>query len=127
MTTTNRSDYLGVYNNTSDHSKAEVPFRVAIKLMNQGKPNWTNLGYTKSEAVAARIYNMYAINFFGKGAIINDVDLSLEEKQEFEAFVTNPEKPKRQVQLEKARTKAHAVLDAGHVFRVHTDLRKVAV
>jgi IS30 family transposase len=117
----NRSEYFGVYPNTSDSSKGEVPFRAAIKTRRNGKENWINLGYTKTEKVAARVYNMYAICFFGKSAIINDVALNLDEQAEFEAFVHSTEK--RQQRLAEARDRAHAVLDGGHQFRKHSDVR----
>jgi hypothetical protein len=122
--TIQRSEYLGVYNNTNENSSAEVPFRVAIKRQFKGQSSWTNLGYCKSEKVAARIYNMYAINFFGKGAILNDIELSHDELVEFNEFVNNPEKPKRATQLAKARDRAHAVLNGGHTFRKHTELER---
>ena len=119
-----RSEYLGVYNNTSESSNAEVPFRVAIKRQFNGQASWTTLGYVKSEAVAARIYNMYAINFFGKGAILNEVTLTAPELEEFNAFVMNPEKPKRQQQLARARDRAQAILAGGNTFRKHTELEQ---
>lgn len=117
-----RSQYLGVYNNTSDDSKSEVPFRAAIRRGQGPQANWVNLGYCKTEAVAARVYNMYAINFFGKGAIINDITLNPQELEEFEAFINA--KPKRQERLAEARTRAMAVLNGGNVFRKHTELER---
>jgi hypothetical protein len=124
MTESTRSEYLGVYHNTSDSSKAEVPYRVAIKRMFNGQPSWTNLGYVKSEKVAARIYNMYAVNFFGKGAILNDVKNDLEELREFDAFIHTEGKPKRKEQLMTARQKALAIKEGGHTFRMHTELEQ---
>jgi hypothetical protein len=67
---------------------------------------------------------MYAVNFFGKGAILNDVKNTVEELREFEAFITAEGKPKRQEQLAKARQKALAIKEGGHTFRMHTELRK---
>lgn len=116
-----RSEYLGVYNTTSS-AKAEVPFRAAIRRGNGDTATWVNLGSMKSEKVAARVYNMYAINFFGKGAILNDVTLNLEEQREFEAFITA--KPARTERLSQARDRAHAVINGGHVFRKHTELER---
>ena len=123
MTTmTNRSEYLGVYHNTSDESREEVPFRVAIKLMRKGVAKWVNLGYVKSERVAARIYNVYAINFFGKGAILNEVDLTPEEVQEYNAFINKADKPKRLEQHNKACLAARRINDAGMRFKKHHEL-----
>jgi hypothetical protein len=121
MTTQQRSDFFGVYNNTNPGTMNEVPFRAAI-CRNKGRDNeqWLNLGYTKTEAVAARIYNMYAVAFFGKGAIINDVTLTPEELGEFEAFIEKKEK--RKETLANARARAHKVLADGHKFRKHTEV-----
>jgi hypothetical protein len=119
---TKRSEYLGVYTNTQDSSKAEVPFRAAIRRGNGEKATWVNLGYTVSEKVAARVYNIYAICFFGKGAIINDINLDLEEMREFEAFINA--KPNRRARLDTARDKANAIIAAGHTFRKHTELKQ---
>ena len=118
---TTRSEFLGTYNNTKDKT-GKIPFRAAIRRGNGDKAIWVNCGYTKSEKVAARIYNMYAICFFGKGAIINDVSLDLEELREFEAFINT--KPARKERLSIARDAANALIAAGHRFRKHTELKK---
>ena len=123
MTTTNRSEFLGVYNNTQEKSKSEVPFRVAIRRSRQGQaPTWINLGYINSEKVAARVYNMYAINFFGKGAIVNDFgNMTPEETAEFEAFISAKEKRTERYNTAKAR--AQAIVADGGKFRTHVELQ----
>jgi len=124
MTTINRSEFLGVYNNKQEKSKSEVPFRAAIRRGNGDKATWVNLGYTQTEAVAAKVYNMYAVNFFGKGAILNDVTLNASESAEFRTFLAA--KPKRSVQFSEAKARATAVLKEGNTFRLHTSLKKKA-
>lgn len=117
-----QSEYFGVYHNTQEASKTEVPFRAAVKLRRQGNDEWVNLGYTKHERVAARVYNMYAVKFFGAKAILNNVpNLSLEEQQEFEAFVNAEGKPKRREVRAEATRKAQAIIDGGNRFRKHDD------
>jgi len=124
MTIINRSEFLGVYNNKSANSMAEVPFRAAIRRGNGDTATWVNLGYTKSEKVAAKIYNMYAVNFFGKGAILNDTVLSADETEEFNTFVQA--KPKRVERFDEAFTKACLIKATGHVFRTHLSIKKKA-
>ena len=122
MTIINRSEFLGVYNNKSANSMAAVPFRAAIRRGNGDTATWVNLGYTKSEKVAAKIYNMYAVNFFGKGAILNDTVLSADETEEFNAFVQA--KPKRVERFDEAVTVAAKLKASGHTFRTHLSLKK---
>jgi hypothetical protein len=124
MTIINRSEFLGVYNNKSANSMSEVPFRAAIRRGNGETANWVNLGYTKSEKVAAKVYNMYAVNFFGKGAILNDTVLSSDETEEFNTFVQA--KPKRTERFNEAHEKACKLRTEGHTFRLHTSLKKKA-
>ena len=119
-----RSEFLGVYNNKSANSMAEVPFRAALRRGNGPEANWVNLGYCTTEAVAAKIYNMYAVNFFGKGAILNDVTLSADEQEEFNAFIQA--KPKRIERFDEAFATACKIKAEGHTFRLHTSLKKKA-
>jgi len=122
MTIINRSEFLGVYNNKSANSMAAVPFRAAIRRGNGDTATWVNLGYTKSEKVAAKIYNMYAVNFFGKGAILNDTALSADEVAEFEAFVQA--KPKRHERFQEAKGLVAKIRAEGHTFRTHLSLKQ---
>ena len=124
MTIINRSEFLGVYNNKSANSMAEVPFRAAIRRGIGDTATWVNLGYTKSEKVAAKVYNMYAVNFFGKGAILNDTVLSADETEEFNAFVQA--KPKRVERFNEAAGNVAKIRAEGHTFRLHTSLKKKA-
>jgi len=124
MTIINRSEFLGVYNNKSANSMAEVPFRAAIRRGNGDTATWVNLGYTKSEKVAAKVYNMYAVNFFGKGAILNDTVLSADETEEFNAFVQA--KPKRVERFNEAAGNVAKIRAEGFTFRLHTSLKKKA-
>ena len=119
-----RSEFLGVYNNNTESSKASVPFRAAIRMGHGAKARWLNLGYLASEKVAARIYNMYAVILFKKGAILNDVSLNNLELEEFQQFVNS--KAKRLSSLEKARDISYALLSNGHKWRHHTDLQQAA-
>jgi len=121
---TTRSEYLGVYNNKQESSATEVPFRAAIRRGVGKSATWVNLGYTKTEAVAAKVYNMYAIKFFGKGAIVNDVTLTPAEFIEFKAFIEA--KPKRVSTLAESRDVANKIIHAGGKFRKHTELAKIA-
>ena len=120
-----RSEFLGVYNNKSANSMAEVPFRAALRRGNGPEANWINLGYCTTEAVAAKIYNMYAVNFFGKGAILNDVTLSADEQEEFNAFIQA--KPKRIERFDEAFAVAAKLKAGGHVFRTHLSIRRQEV
>ena len=124
MTIINRSEFLGVYNNKSANSMAEVPFRAAVRRGNGDTATWVNLGYTKSEKVAAKVYNMYAVAFFGKGAILNDTVLSADETAEFNAFVQA--KPKRIERFDEAVHLVAKIRSEGHTFRLHTSLKKKA-
>ena len=124
MTIINRSEFLGVYNNKSANSMAEVPFRAAVRRGNGDTATWVNLGYTKSEKVAAKVYNMYAVSFFGKGAILNDTVLSADETAEFNAFVQA--KPKRVERFDQAVHLVAKIRGEGHTFRLHTSLKKKA-
>ena len=124
MTIINRSEFLGVYNNKSANSMAEVPFRAAVRRGNGDTATWVNLGYTKSEKVAAKVYNMYAVSFFGKGAILNDTVLSADETAEFNAFVQA--KPKRIERFDQAVHLVAKIRGEGHTFRLHTSLKKKA-
>ena len=123
MTTPTRSQFLGVYNNKQESSATEVPFRAAIRRGVGKNATWVNLGYTKTEAVAAKVYNMYAIKFFGKGAIINDLTLTDAEFIEFKTFIND--KPKRIDTLAKSRDIANTLIQSGGKFRKHTELAKV--
>ena len=75
-----KNSFLGVYETNPEHDYAkEVPFRVAILVPAselsgenpEGDDVWINCGYFKTEAAAARAYNMYAIKYLGKDAILN--------------------------------------------------------
>jgi hypothetical protein len=79
---TNQSRYLGVYNS----DREEEPYRVAIRRYINNKPQYTNVGYFKSEITAAWIYNIYALNAFGVGAVINDVEVTHEIEQEIDEY-----------------------------------------
>ena len=125
MTIINRSEFLGVYNNKSANSMSEVPFRAAIRRGNGDTATWVNLGYTKSEKVAAKVYNMYAVNFFGKGAILNDTVLSSDETEEFNAFIQA--KPKRIERFDEAFAIACKLKAGGHIFRTHLSIRRQEV
>lgn len=124
MTVINRSEFLGVYHNKSTPSNVEVPFRAAVRRGNGDTATWVNLGYTKSEKVAAKVYNLYSVCFFGKGAILNDTVLSADETAEFNAFVQA--KPKRIERFNEAVVKAARIRGDGHTFRLHTSLKKKA-
>jgi hypothetical protein len=124
-----RSEFLGVYNVTANKiEEGERPFRVAIKLKNRktGAFNWFNVRDTfVSEIAAARIYNAYAISFFGKGAILNDTS-AFEVGSEVIAEVMGyfEAKPNRQATMDKIVQKRTALMDGGHVFRTHLSLAK---
>ena len=119
---TARSEYLGVYPNTNAKHMAEVPFRVAIRSNLHEKDTLTNYGYLKSDRVAAKFYNLYAINRFGEKAIINAVKLTAAEVVEFNEFINA--KPKRIARLAEAKNRAVAITGGGLVFRTHLDLAK---
>jgi len=40
----------------------------------------------KTEETSANIYNIYALNMFGRGAIINDVELNAETRIEMQTY-----------------------------------------
>ena len=82
--TETRSEYFGVYHNRKESTQAAVPYRAAIRRGRGDTAKWINLGYTKSEKVAAAIYNLYAVIFFGKGARVNEMTLNEAERQELE-------------------------------------------
>ena len=123
MTTLDRSEFLGVYHNTSPSSQAEVPFRVAIKRNVPGSAtDYTNYGYVKTEVAAAMVYNLYAVLRFGKGAILNDVQPTADDLSAYEDFI-NAKPLRRERQIE-SREKYKAVTAAGHTFRTHIKLRE---
>ena len=116
-------NYIGVYHNTNDNNKAQVPFRVAIRRGRPGQQaQWVNCGYFRSERVAARVYNMYAVCFFGDKAILNDVQPTPEEVQEFQAFVHAEDKPNRAKRLAQAREVVQRAVASGKTFRKHTEV-----
>ena len=81
-----RSQYRGVYINKYKPTCEEFPYRVAIKQYINGTSKYKNIGFFKTEETSANIYNVYALNMFGKGAIINDVELSAETRVEMQAY-----------------------------------------
>ena len=118
-----RSEYLGVYNVAADKVEDGKVFRVAIKLKDRktSKFSWFNVrDQFASEKSAARVYNAYAISFFGKGAILNKVEGTPEELQEVKTYFAA--KPNRQETLEKVKAKMAKLTDEGHVFRTHLEL-----
>lgn len=81
-----RSKYLGVYTNKYKPTCKEYPYRVSLKRYTDSTPIYTDIGLFKTEETAANIYNIYALHSFGKGAIINDLPLSQETREEMQAF-----------------------------------------
>lgn len=80
------SKYLGVYENRHVPSNATLPYRVALKRYVNSTPEYTDIGRFKLEESAAFVFNVYSITTFGKGAVINEVDLTEEMEQEIEDF-----------------------------------------
>lgn len=118
-----RSEYLGVYNIPADKVEEGKTFRVAIKLKDRKtqKFSWFNVRDNfSSEKAAAKVYNAYAISFFGKGAILNHVEGTQEELAEAKTYFAA--KPNRVETRNKVQAKYTQLLEEGHVFRLHTEL-----
>ena len=81
-----RPEYLGVYNNNYALTQEEYPFRVAIKRYINGEAEFTNYGYFQTVETAAYVYNIYALSIFGKGAVINDVEPSVDIELEVAGY-----------------------------------------
>ena len=79
-----RSRHLGVYNN----SDTDQPFRVAIKRYINDKPHYQNVGYFDTEDAAACVYNIYALCSFGKGAVLNNVEVTDEVELEILEYLS---------------------------------------
>ncbi len=122
-----RSKFLGVYNIAAD-KVVDGSFRVAIRKKNYAlstpeKPHydWFNVNQQfQTEEAAARIYNAYAISFFGKGAVLNDVDATPEGTQEVLAYFNAKEN--RTETLGRIKEKQKTILESGHTFKLHTQM-----
>ena len=82
-----KSKYLGVYRNNYAPSRDEFPWRAALKRYVNSKPEYTNIGYTRTEESAGCLYNIFALSTFGKGAIINDIDMTEEIEEEMNELI----------------------------------------
>jgi len=84
-----RSRYLGVYTNKYKPTCKEFPYRVSVKRYSNNVATYTDIGFFKTEETAANIYNIYALDTFGKGAVINDIPLSEETREEMQLYFDN--------------------------------------
>ena len=122
-----RSKYLGVYN-VSEDKVVDGKYRVAIRKKNfiastPDKPvyDWFNVNQQfKTETAAARVYNAYAISFFGKGAVLNDVTLTDADTAEVLAYFNHNEF--RAATMERIAKKMQDIKATGHDFKMHTAL-----
>lgn len=71
-----KAKYLGVYENRHKLTQDALPYRVAIKRYINGEPEYRDIGKFRSAETSAFIFNIYALNTFGKSTVINDVDLT---------------------------------------------------
>lgn len=93
-----KNNFLGVFETNPEHDYAKsVPFRVALQIVDRDDPDekiWMNAGYLKTENAAARVYNMYAIEHYGKDAILNDVGVPTKvQNEDFNVYLND--RPKR--------------------------------
>ena len=73
---------MGVYRNISKYDRNQ--YRVAIKTFNSlGVPEFKDIATFNNEITAACIYNIYAVEAFGLGAVVNDVDPDLMDTEEY--------------------------------------------
>ena len=108
-----RSRYLGVYTNKYKPTCEEYPYRVAIKQYINGISRYKNIGFFKTEETSANIYNIYALNTFGRGAVINDVELGEETNKEMDLYF-------------KSVVRADELLNkAVRILKEHSDVIKV--
>lgn len=123
-----RSEFLGVYNVAADQLKDEnKPFRVAIRFNDRktGERKWFNVPqHFSTEVAAARVYNAYAIRFFGKGAILNKINeiAAMENVNEVHEYFNAT--PNREKVLQRSSKRVRELLEAGHVFRQHTEVNR---
>jgi len=112
-----QSQYIGVYENRHAPTQKTKPYRVALKRYVNSKPEYTNIGYFNTEAAAAYVYNIYALNTFGKGAVINKLDITDDIEEELEEFIQ--EKAGIEVLVERAieLIEAH-----GHEIKTHDEV-----
>ena len=116
----NEPHFLGVYPNTNEAHKDEVPFRAAIRLpvekqweTNGETVEWLNIGYFKSRVVAARAYNMYAVLYEEQNAIVNDYGTpSAKDEKEWQDFIAA--KPGRIRNNKLAAAKAQELMRGGN-------------
>ena len=83
-----RSKYLGVYFNRYEPTRDAFPFRAAIKQYTNDGVKFKDLGFFRSEEAAAHVYNVNALVMFGKGAIINDIDMTRDIAVELEEYMS---------------------------------------
>lgn len=109
------SRYLGVYDNKYTPTQEEFPYRVAIKRFVNGMPEYTNIGYFQREDTAGFIYNVYALTTFGKGAVINDIEMSDQLELEVLDYANNEEG------FDRLLIRVDDVLEEhGHLIKVHS-------
>jgi len=116
-----KNSYIGVYETNPEHDYSkEVPFRVAINVPNEdGEANWINCGYFMTEAAAARAYNMYAIRYFGKSAVLNDIGVPTKaQNDEFNQFLNH--KPHRAQTYTLSVAKAKELIAQYGEFTMHS-------
>lgn len=122
-----RSKYLGVYNIAAD-KVVDGLYRVAIRKKNfqlstPEKPHydWFNVNQQfRTEEAAARVYNAYAISFFGKGAVLNEVPATQAGTDEVWAYFQAKEN--RAATLTRIKAKQKDILESGHTFKLHTQM-----
>ncbi len=118
-----RSEYLGVYTiPEAKRGEDGHSYRVAIKVKDRktGKFVWKNMNGTfASEDAAARVYNVYAIAFFGKGAIINAVPSDHGRAESGLYFLANEYRTATKLKM---IDKFENIIKTGHTFRTHLDL-----
>lgn len=119
-----RSQFLGVYNVAADKQQDGKAFRVALKIKDRKTDefSWFNAPeHFSTEEAAARVYNVYAVAFFGKGAILNVVEgTDAGDREVLMYFLANEN---RQQTMKKNQEKRDRMIQAGHVFRTHLELR----
>ena len=117
-----RSEYLGVYTIPEEKREEGRAYRVALKIKDRktNEFSWFNCPSTfASEEAAAHVYNVYAVTFFGKGAILNAVP---KDHGRAEAGLYFLEKPNRTQTKLKMIDKFEALKAQNHVFKTHRDL-----
>ena len=100
--------YLGVYENRSNQTKKEYPYRVAVKDFKGRRhtPTYTNRGLHPTADIAAWIYNIYALSEFGTRAQLNRAPFTFSTEKYLEYWV------KEDPDFELALSKALGILES---------------